>query len=134
MSPSRCCRREASPSRLKSAGSVGGGRDSPVTCAPRERSHSASHAPLKPVWPVRRTRLPLYILPNAIAGDAAGISPDFPGRFFLVPDFVQILGLLIGVHRLPEALVLVRIELLVTHEIVHWPALEHDAGVARQVI
>ena len=37
---------------------LGGGPEKPVTRAPSSCSHSASHAPLNPVWPVTRTRRP----------------------------------------------------------------------------
>ena len=45
----------ASVNRL---GCVGGCRLKPVTVAPSSASHSAVQPPLKPVWPVTRTRLP----------------------------------------------------------------------------
>ena len=30
----------------------------PLTIAPQEFSHKESHPPLKPVWPVKKTRFP----------------------------------------------------------------------------
>src|SRR5215217_354219 len=41
-----------------SEGSLAGPELKPCTCAPSDWSQSASHAPLKPVWPVSQTRLP----------------------------------------------------------------------------
>src|SRR6056297_2590239 len=41
-----------------SAGPGSGASPTPVTFAPIELSQSAAHPPLKPVWPVRSTRLP----------------------------------------------------------------------------
>ena len=50
----------SSPTRASSYsdGSVGAGVLSPETSAPSDASHRLSHEPLKPVWPVTRTRLP----------------------------------------------------------------------------
>src|SRR5947209_7877477 len=60
MSPSMCWTRDASCTCSKKLGSVGGGSEKPATSASRERSHSDSHPPLKPVWPVTRTRRPFH--------------------------------------------------------------------------
>jgi hypothetical protein len=36
-------------------------------------------------------------------------SPNLPRRFPLVPNLVQVLGFLVSVHRLPEALMLISV-------------------------
>src|SRR3546814_20234786 len=46
-------------------GPGGGGSATPVTCAPSRSSHSDSQPPLKPVWPVTRTRPPAKALPKS---------------------------------------------------------------------
>ncbi len=60
--------------------------------------------------------------------------PNFPGGGAAIPKLVQVLRFLIGVHRLPEALMAVGVELGVAHEIVHGVTLQHDVGVGREVV
>src|SRR5262249_36026943 len=78
-----------------SEGLVGGPGARPVTSAPSDCSHSDSHAPLKPVWPVTRTRRRLqksesipttggYL--HAISGASASTAPA-------VPPTAEILGI-----------------------------------------
>ena len=69
----------------------------PVTSAPSRCSHSDSQAPLKPVWPVSRTRLPRQ---NSVT--AAGHYHIFHGA---LPDAQSSSSMVLSrnrVHRLPE--------------------------------
>ena len=57
-SPSIETMRSATRACWNSAGSLCGASANPYTRAPMPASHSDSHAPLNPVWPVTRTRRP----------------------------------------------------------------------------
>jgi len=67
---------------------------SPCTWAPSEFSQSASQPPLKPVWPVMRTRLPRQ---------NSSLTAKFPRRPSAGPHFLQLVAIAQRVHRLPEA-------------------------------
>src|SRR4051812_43356358 len=103
---------------VKRFGSVGGASANPVRSAPRDCSHSESQLPLKPVCPVMNTRRPRQKARSRSPGGGepsairyAVALPDFPGRLALGHDRVQLLLILERVHRLPEAVVLVRHQL-----------------------
>ena len=75
------------PARSNRLGSVSGGKLTPMTLAPSRCSHSASQAPLKPVWPVSRTRLPA---PELRARPAVRRhSPDLPRRVAGCPELFE---------------------------------------------
>ena len=71
--------------------------------APSRVSQNASQVPLKPVWPVRKTRLPRQ---NA----AIRRQKTLPRRLPFVPQGLQHALLPQRIHRLPEALVLVGLQ------------------------
>src|SRR5471030_1193352 len=92
MSPMRCS--EMRPARRNcsnSDGDVGGGSDNPTTRAPSIKSHSESHEPLNPVWPVTSTVFPAKTPCNNSRLDGGGalvwffmfaIHQIFQGAFF----------------------------------------------------
>ena len=67
-------------------------------------------APLKPVWPVRKTRLPRQ---NALE---AHRLPDLPGRAWRCPQVFEQVLFAQGVHGLPEAVCLIGGELAFARE------------------
>src|SRR5258708_700710 len=85
--------------RLKSAGSVSGVSENPVTFAPIAASQSAAQLPLKPVWPVRSTRLPDQ---KAGSGRVIPITPDFPGGLAARPELLELHLVAQRIHRLPK--------------------------------
>src|SRR3954463_9099417 len=59
ISPSYVCSTaDAISAASNKFGSVGGLSEKPNTFAPRWLNHKLAHPPLKPVWPVMRTRRP----------------------------------------------------------------------------
>src|ERR1700682_307763 len=85
--------------RSKSAGSVSGASANPVTFAPIAASQSAVQLPLKPVWPVRSTRLPDQ---KAGSGRVIPITPDFPGGLAARPELFKMHFVAQRIHRLPK--------------------------------
>src|SRR5580692_2755113 len=131
-----------SPTRASSysEGSVGTSSANPVTLAPSDCNHSASHAPLKPVWPVsstRRSRQKLASRTPAGAGSAAlmgvpgdahrVLGPRSQGRRTGTPQLLELVAVAQRVHRLPEALVTVGRELALRGERAHRLLLPHGA-------
>src|SRR5262249_54301229 len=124
----------------------------PVTSAPRASSHSHSHAPLNPVWPVTKTRRPANAPPNerdtggawtwAVELIAAPLGlrpasvglPYFPRGPVLRPQAIEVLRFLIRIHRLPEAVVLVGVELAVARQLLERLAFQHDGRIVREII
>jgi hypothetical protein len=68
--------------KVKIFGSVLGAKAMAVTRAPIETSHCASQAPLKPVCPVKSTRLPDQKAAFGSVVDGAGFIPGFVTRLF----------------------------------------------------
>src|SRR6056297_395852 len=62
-----------------SAGPGSGASPTPVTFAPMAVSQSAAHPPLKPVWPVRSTRLPRQKAGSGLV--EVGVSSRIGGLF-----------------------------------------------------
>ena len=104
MSPTRDRSLLAISSRMLRLGSVAGASEKPVTSAPIRVSHAQVHAPLKPVWPVSRTRLPRQ-------KSAFGIGPSLPRRISTLPQAFEVVFVAQRVHRVPEAVMLVGCEL-----------------------
>src|SRR5712691_3620977 len=90
---------DSTRARLKSAGSVSGANANPVTFAPIAASQSAAQLPLKPVWPVRSTRLPDQ---KAGSGKVIPITPDFPGGLAARPQLLELHLVAQRIHRLPK--------------------------------
>src|SRR5713226_2701119 len=85
--------------RLKSEGSVSGASASPVTFAPIAASQSAAQLPLKPVWPVRSTRLPDQ---KVGSGRVIPVTPDLPGGLAARPQLFKVHLVAERIHRLPK--------------------------------
>src|SRR5687767_14347605 len=60
--------------------------------------------------------------------------PDLPRRCPFLPDSIEVLTLLVGVHRLPESLMPVGVELSVPRKMLERLTLEHYARVIGQII
>ena len=110
---------DAAPARTATARSARPAR-SPSRSAPSDCSHSASHAPLKPVWPVSSTRrsAPERRVDAAasLAGGACALtrpSSSPPRRLAAGPQLLEVVAVAQRVHRLPEAVVAVGRELAV---------------------
>lgn len=102
----RSARREAilrsTPAMVNNAGAWSGGNARPVTSAPIRLSQMAAHEPLKPVWPVKRTRLPAQKR-GFTAATAPRRTPTAPQVGFVAQR----------VHGGPEAVVAIGHELAV---------------------
>ena len=74
---------------------MGGPGERPLTAAPSDCSHSDSHAPLKPVWPVMRTRrcAQNWVLISTADGYLHAISTSAASTAPAAPPTAEILGI-----------------------------------------
>src|SRR5438128_10182435 len=137
--------RRPSPTRASSysEGRVTPPAEKPVTRAPSDCSHSASQAPLNPVWPVSSTRrsrqkpasgagpggVPAARIPARAARVLTWLGPCPPRSAAGTPPLLELSAVAQRVHRLPEALVAIARELAFLRERAHGLLLPHRAIV-----
>src|SRR5262245_22683206 len=90
-----------------------------------------SHAPLKPVWPVTRTRFPSQNAGVTLKAVASGL-PE-PRRLAGFPELLQVVPVSQRVHGVPEAEMTVRAKLVVGREALERLTLPHCL-VALQIL
>src|SRR5450830_1416659 len=126
MSPKRDCMPWATEPTSNKLTGVPGGRAKPQTSAPMACSHRLSQLPLKPVWPVKKTRLPRQKVGLVIS------VPFLPGGLAAGPQVFKRHLVMQSVHGLPETVVLVGHELAVSGEL-HQGLLLPDGAVVFEV-
>src|SRR4029077_5611319 len=96
----------ARPASSYSDGILDGPGDRPITSAPSDCSHSDSHAPLKPVWPVMRTRrcAQNWELISTAGGYLHAIETSAASTPSATPQTAEILGIPLAISDYEEVL------------------------------